>query len=188
VADSLRTFAQLIANVPDNTSGLVSPQDIREAIISGLSDGGSVADDADWTLTLASDTWTDIPSNSTGPALAAALLWIKDGSDRLVPDWANQYTVAAALERGAEVIARVRATKTGAAQPYQFRVVRDGSVVGAAVDATISSTTTASVSFSVADSYVVADEEPWSLEAQAVGHGDDLDVEGWSLAIRGVLL
>ena len=69
MVDSLRTFSQLIANLPDNTSGLVSPQDIREAVIAGIVDMGVVSDGADWTLTLSADTWTDIPSNSTGPAL-----------------------------------------------------------------------------------------------------------------------
>lgn len=93
MVDTLSTFTQAMALLPDNTSRLINPSAHRSALISLLDDRGAAFADptqAPFTIPIpAVDTWVDIPLAISAAMVEspAVLFWRMDANGHLVYDY-----------------------------------------------------------------------------------------------------
>jgi hypothetical protein len=102
VADTLAYLQEALGLLPDNTTRLISPDDVRRVHLSLVGDrGGVFADPAQgpWTVPIpAIDTWVDIPiAIGGGPAmvLGESLFWRKDSNGHLFYNYAADWPTVA---------------------------------------------------------------------------------------------
>lgn len=95
--DTLSSFSEAMALLPDNTSRLISPDDQRSVAISLLPDrGGAFADQAlgPWVVPITVvDDWVDIPVNIVPDMVQspASLFWRMDANGHLFYDYAADW-------------------------------------------------------------------------------------------------
>lgn len=101
MADTLAYFQEALGLLPDNTTRLVSPEDVRRVSLSLLGDrGGAFGDPAQgpWVVPIpAIDTPVDIPIAIGGGAamvLGEALFWRLDANGHLVYDYLGDWPTA----------------------------------------------------------------------------------------------
>lgn len=95
MAATLKTFQEVMNDLPDNSAQLISAEDLRSAVLSTTVDRGQIFGDPDlspWTVPIpAAGTWVDIPTAIGGTILGDALFWRQNGSGQLVynypADW-----------------------------------------------------------------------------------------------------
>lgn len=186
MVDNLYTFDQIRSSLPDNSSNLISPENVRSSVLSAVADVGEVGDDSIWTLALAAGVPTNVNLASPAPTSEVLRGWAVDANDALVPDWVG-FTIAGGLERSVSMVFTIVAQNPEPADDtYLLELLRGASVV-AAVTYVLeggSDTADALVGLGALELYEPDLDEPWSVQITST-LGNDLDVEEWSLKARG---
>lgn len=125
MVDALKTFAELVAQTPDNTSQLISAQDVREYLYALPLDLIEVEQEDDFLVVMTDGVWVDVPTLFPTPITEVARAWIANANSQLVPDFTASVTVDPALVRGLQYAVSVIAEKVGVAAPltanYDFQ-------------------------------------------------------------------
>jgi len=129
MADTLLGFVDSMDGMPDNSSQLVSAQDVRQSLLSSQSDrGASFASGGPWTVPIvAIGTWVDIPV-AVGVDMVqspAVLFWRMDANGHLfynyTADWSTT-TVPAGLIRAVTLTAVIGLDPNGDTWEFAFTV------------------------------------------------------------------
>ena len=191
MADTLLTFAQMLAAVPDNTSSLISPANVRNSLLSASPDAGQVGDDTDWTLALTAGVPSNINALSPAPAPGALARWAIDGNAALIPAW-SPITIPGGLVRGINVLFQcVIGIDTTAPTTLTFDAL-EGATIRGSLEITIDEGTQGSgdhvdVSQSGFASYEPGLALPWSIQVTSPD-AVNLDFQDWALTATGVQL
>lgn len=117
MVDSLRTFSELLAQVPDNTSQLITAQDVREYLYALPLDLIEVQESDRFTAVMTDGVWVDIPTLMPSPTIEVARAWIADANNKLVPNFTATVDVDPALVRGVSYTPAAIVEKLGVSEP-----------------------------------------------------------------------
>ncbi len=188
MADNLLTFPEIRAALPDNTSNLISPNNVRSATLSAVPDVGEVGDDTAFVLALVAGVPTNL--NAASPAPVASLLrgWAVDGNAALFSDLAAEFTIAPGHVRGVSVSVVIVGQNAGNPDDvFTFDLLKGAAVV-ATVEAILEGGVNAedlTIGILSLDPYEPALAEPWSIQVTSAG-GEDFAVSDWALRTWGM--
>lgn len=188
MTDVLYTFPEIRAAIPDNTSNLISPENVRSALLSVAADVGEVGDDTAFVLALAAGVPTNLNVNLPNPSFSTLRGWTVDGNAALVSDLDAEFQIAPGHVRGVQISAVIVCQNDGIADDvYTFDLLKGVVVVGT-VDAILEGGANAedlSIAVIALDSYEPALEEPWSIQVTSVG-GEDLAIDDFDMRVWGM--
>jgi len=184
----LRTAAELLADLPDNTTQLIQPVNTRNMVIGLASDIGSLESGATFTVPIVSGTPVVINALIPAPDFDGRP-WILDGSQAFIPDWAAiGVSVLGPLNRLLDLRAIIIAEKAGGgSDTYDFQFHAGGIPIGQTI----------TVDFAGAQEVIgVATDVlydhftalPVDLRVTGVGTGDDLDISEINIRALGAIV
>ena len=186
MVDNLYTFDQIRSSLPDNSSNLIAPENVRSSVLSAVPDVGEVGDSSSWTLALVAGVPSNLNAASPAPVGEVARGWTIDANGALAPDWVG-FTIAPGLVRSVKVAFAVVAQNPDLADDtYLFELLRGAVVVSSATYVLEggSDTADALVGILTMELYEPGLDEPWSVQVTST-IGNDLDIEEWDLTITG---
>lgn len=191
MAATLKTFVEVMNDLPDNSAQLISAEDLRAAILSTQVDRGQIYGDpaaSPWTVPIpAVDTWVDIPTAIGGTVLGDALFWRQNGLGQLVynyqADW-GPTVVPPGYVREVQVLAVVEFDP--GAETWEFAVTIGG-VIQEPIFRIDSSIQTDSLSVPIVsgDPVDVSAAPPVSLSVRNVTSAADLPLSLFALRATG---
>jgi len=193
MADVLFSFVEAMNALPDNTTRLISPDDVRSAFLSLTADRGSCyADDdaAPWVIPIpAVDTWVDINAAIFGDIVddPGNLFWRTDANGRLVYDYQGDWpptVIPTELVRDVLMFANVSIDPGNSA--WQFAIAING--VPQEPAATVDLSTQAdsiTIPVSVSQGLKPADSLPVSVQVRNLTGADDLTLQHLSMNTLG---
>lgn len=139
--DSLLTMTEALNGVPDNTSNLVTPQNVRQALLSIVADHGVAAADQatlPQTIPITQNVYADIPAaliaeGATMISGTLPLYWRMDANGHLYYDYPADWpgvTVPAGYLRSVGITALIDVELASATNVYAFTITLDGVPVG----------------------------------------------------------
>lgn len=191
--DTLSTFTQAMALIPDNSARLISPDDQRSVAISLMSDrGGAFADEAagPWVIPIpAVDVWVDIPLAISVDMVEspASLFWRKDANGQLLYDYAADWptiVVPPAMTRSVRMAAVLGIDPDADAWEFAFTI---GGVILTPTQTISTATTTHAVTVTLAGSQGidVSDAPPISVQCRNLSDATDLALLSLSFGTQG---
>lgn len=103
MADTLRNLSDARALLPDNSTNLISPQDVREYLLALEPDrGGASFHNGPVRVPLTVNVWTELNA-ATLPGMIGfenPVRWSVDGQARPIPAWGSEVVVPVTLKRG----------------------------------------------------------------------------------------
>jgi len=197
VADTLLNFQEAMNGLPDNTTRLIQPANVRGANLSLMQDyGGNYADPAQgpWTVPIpAVNTWVDIPQAIGGAAamvLGGALFWRQDANGHLkydyLADWPTT-VVPAGYTRIVRLLGVVTIDPGNITWEFAFTI---GGVIQLPTYVVDSSSTSDALSVSVisGDPIDVSLAPPVSMSVRNLTNADDLPLQLLSMRTTGAAL
>ena len=189
--DTLKGFSDFMADLPDNTAGLITPQSLREAILSDTADrGAAYGDGGPWTVTNPGvDQWFSIPLAIQGDMnlSPASLFWSMDANGRLFYDYATYYpnvVVPPGLIRAVRVVGVIGFDAQS--DVWEFGVNVGGVVQSPTVKIDTASTTDNTQAIvSVGDGLDVSSATPVTIVARNTSDSTDLELHSFSYRVVG---
>jgi len=116
MVDTRRNLAALQALLADNQEGSISPQDVRDMLVTTLGSYGSLVKNALATTSIGTGAWVQIPFEAAGEASAAVS--VDAAQNRLTAQvagvWLAEYHVAGQLEAPLATLVQSQLYKNGA--------------------------------------------------------------------------
>lgn len=187
MADTLKYIDEALAGVPDNTSGLVTPQDVRELALSGIADGASLYEYDPFTIPFVGlGVPVDIPLLLPSLVSLVSIGWLVDVNGHLVPDWPASIIVPVGHTRALTLSSIIVATKQGGGTgDYAFRFTKDGTPLAGPGEVITLTTVAESMIHAQLDLNVISDAAVYSITAEGIDSTDDLDITEFQLRVEG---
>lgn len=184
--EELLSSAELLANIPDNTSQLVDPLDIRNLVIGLPPDSIIAEDETPFTIPIVTGTPVVVNNLLPSPAVTQAH-WMLDGNQAFIPDWAG-IIVNSGLTRIVNLTAVLSVSKVGGGNDdYGIDFFIGGVLAGAGSNFEIKDIDTV-VTVVTSQEYDHSVAAPIDLRVTGIGTGDDLDVSSILIGLTGSLL
>lgn len=189
MADTLLTYAQMRAGIPDNATQLVAPVDVRDALISVAPDVGEVGDGSDWVLALTDGVPANINLSSPAPDSEVLRGWATDANAALLPEW-DTVVLPVGLERSVSMtFTMVFGLDTSQTRSLLFELLKGGAVVATqSVTVDLDGNAQQGIAFNASELYQPQLGEAWSVQVTAVGNSFDMDISDWDLKARGAIV
>ena len=185
MATTLRYGEANLAAFPDNTSGLISAENMRDFVVSTRTSFINISDDTPFTASMSSGVPTLINPLLPSPTVNG-VLWKADGNNRAYQDYVNvipDLTIPAGYTKLITITFSLGVEKSGSLdRVYLFQADLDGTPVGNGVVHTIISeplffSTIVSMNMTYDVSHYIG------LSVTPQGHSDDLNFESFQQTI-----
>jgi hypothetical protein len=189
--ETLREANELLANFPDNTSGLIEAVHSRDFVVSATPAVGFLEDDpaqVPYTIPMADGVPVDLLSTLVAP-LFVGNFWKLDGNNAFVPSYTDLgVTVPPGLDRLVKGSVFLNCQKLGGGTAlYTLQGTEDGVLTGEPVTREIGTTPELQV-FSGTRLYLVDLAGAISIVITPVGHSDDLQINDLRVSVESVML
>ena len=191
MADTLLNFTQAMSGVPDNTSQLVTPRNLRELQLSAITDrGAAYAAVGPWTVPIpAADVWVDIPSAISADMTEspAVLFWRMDTNGHLFYNYAADWPtidVPPGLIRAVILTAVIGLDPGGPTWEFAFTIDGVPQEPTELVE-TSGQTDAVTVTLIAGQGIEPGIAPPVSVSVKNNSNGGDLDLLSFGLNIRG---
>ena len=187
--ETLKTAAELLADFPDNTAGLIEAIDARNFVVGATPGVGALEDDplqTPFTIPLVAGVPVSVPAQLVLP-LFIGNYWALDGNNAMIPSYdAAGIFVPPAHVRLVQGLITLRAAKTTGGTEQYLIAGTQGIATGDefAVELTNSPRT---FTMSAARVYDVSAGAPVSFTVESVG-GSSIDIYHVRFAVESVLL
>jgi hypothetical protein len=188
--DTLVTFTQAMALLPDNTSRLIGPDDVRSSEISLMADRGTaLALGGPWTIPITTvNQWVDIPIAIGGAMVqGSCLFWRMDANGHLKYNYAADWpaiVVPAGLARN--VLAQAILDIDGQGKSWEFGFTVAGVIQQPVFKLHATNATSALVITPwTGNSLIVADAPVVSISVRNTQDTTDLTVNAMALRTTG---
>ena len=177
MAQTLKYVGELLSQFPDNVSGLIQPEDVRDFVVSVIDGTGTLVDETEINIPILDGVWTSINPLLLSPESTANSLWVFDANNFAV----NNYTAlpTTVIPSGYSKLLRVVAVLDlfkagGGADNYQMQVTKNG--VGIGLAETVQFEASGGQTVTLLDSSItdVSVSDVYGIQVQGVGSTDDL--------------
>jgi len=184
--ETLLTFDEMLAALPDNSSQLISPLDMRDIVIALSNDIGFVSEENPFTIPIVSGVPVSILGQMPTPVLVTNR-WVLDGNNQLTPDWAG-VTINPGTSRLLRVQCQMAVDKVGAGDDvYEFNITVGGVIAGRTITLTLGALPVF-VSLNLDIVYDQSVAAPIDVVVTGIGTIDNLDVTDLSLMLIGAAI
>jgi len=191
MAQTLRYVNGLLANFPDNSSGLIKAEHVRDFVSSFVNGRGFIIDETAVTLPVEQLTWVSINPLLLSPEHTEQTLWTFDGNNYGVSNYSamTDTVVPSPYNKLVSVVAVLDLTKNaGGADAYQLQFTKNGVGIGLAESVEFpaaGSATVTLVDWSLADISLL---DTYGVQIQGVDTTDDLVLNYFSMSIEDSIL
>ena len=190
MAQTLRYLDELLANYPDNTAGLITPENVRDQLVSTVAGVGFLADTTEITVPIVDGVPTLINPLLTAP-ITEPELWTFDGNNLAVSNYTalTDTVVPAGYTKVLSIVAVAVLEKTaGGADIYDLQFARNGSPIGVAE--TVSYTAAGSQTITVVNRSLVdvSTADTYGLTVVGLGTNDDLQCHSFEMNLTDAIL
>ena len=188
MVEVLRTAAELLADLPDNTSQLIQPVNNRNMVVGLATDIGVLEEETPFSIPIIDGTPVIINPLLPAPTFDGRP-WVLDGGQAMFADWAAiGVSVLGPLDRLIDLRAYVVLLKQGGGVgTYDFQFFTGGIPLAQPITLEIGITQEQITLFSD-DLYDHFTALPVDLRVTGVGTSDDLDVTEFSMRLIGAIL
>lgn len=137
--ETLKNAAQLLADYPDNTLGLIQAVNVRNHVIADGNDIGFVEEGVPYSLTLPAGVPTNILADASAPSFVGRF-WALDGNRELIQSYAaDGVPVSAGVSRIVTFSMQALVSQAGGGTTdYLFQIFIGGVASGSGVTVTLS--------------------------------------------------
>jgi len=191
MAQTLRYVNGLLANFPDNSSGLIKAEHVRDFVSSFVNGRGFLIDETAVTLPVEQLTWVSINPLLLSPEHTEQTLWTFDANNYGVSNYGamTDTIVPSPYNKLVSVVAVLDLTKNaGGADAYQLQFTKNGVGIGLAESVEFpaaGSATVTLVDWSLADISLL---DTYGVQIQGVDTTDDLVLNYFSMSIEDSIL
>ena len=191
MGQTLRYVNGLIANFPDNTSGLIKAEHIRDFCVSFVNGRGFLVDETNVTIPIQDGTWTQINPLLISPESTVNTLWVFDGNNFGVSNY-NAFSdtiVPAGYTKLMSIIVVLDLDKAaGGADNYDVQVTKNNVGIGLAetIEYDASGSQTVTVLASIGADVSLSDT--YGVQIRGVGTDDDLTLRYLSYSLSDSIL
>ncbi len=184
----LRTAAELLADLPDNTSQLIQPVNNRNMVVGLATDFGVLEEDNPFTIPVIDGTPVSINAVLPAPTFEGRP-WQLDGSQAMFADWSTiGVAVLGPIDRLMDLRAYIVLEKAGGGVgDYDFQFFTGGIPLANVITLEIGAAQEQITIFADA-TYDHFLELSVDLRVTGDGTGDDLDVTEFSMRLIGAIL
>ena len=184
--ETLLTFAEMLAALPDNSAQLIAPVNMRDVVIANANDIAFLSDSDPFTLPITAG----VPVSVLGALPTPDLItnrYVLDGNQQLVADW-GAVTVNPGTTRILRLQAQMWGNKEGTqTDTYEFSITVGGTQAGRTVNVELG-VQPIGIGLTVDVLYDHSLALPIDLTVTGIGTGDDLNIEDFSFAAIGILI
>ena len=128
---TLRYADQLLAGFPDNVTGLISAENVRDFLVSILPGRGLLEETDNIALAIVADTWLSINPLLTNPD-HTEMYWNFDGNNFAYPNHSGHgMTVPAGYSKSAQLLSILELSKSaGGSDDYEVQFTKNGVGIG----------------------------------------------------------
>ena len=182
---------ELLANLPDNTAGLIEPVDARNGIVSNIRGVGFIDSPTTITLPILNGAGTIINPLLLDAEATQQTLWAFDGNNLAISNYGalTEVTVPAGYTKLLQAVCVLSLEKLGGgADAYQFQFVRNGIGVGLAEDVPFSAAGAQVVTTLYTTLYDVSTLDTIGVQVIGVGTTTSLELHNFEMNVSDSIL
>jgi hypothetical protein len=179
MAETIRYMKDVISRFPDNTSGIITAEAMRDFIIS-IHDGGGALTSSD-TVSIPIDADTPVAINPlvTNPE-KLGVFWLFDGNNFAASNYAAALpsaTIPSPFYKVAKLTVQMELNKSlGGSDPYDFYLTKNGAAIGLPIRVRYDSSEAKHV-FLAWDVYAdISTSDTYGVQVTGIGTNDDLEM------------
>ena len=175
----------------DNTQGLISPSDSRDAFDSMLSGHGFLSTNTETTIPILDGTWTQINPLLVDVTTAPEQLWSIDGNNLFVPVYSTQpqMTVPEGYQKLCSFVSVISLRKDlSGSDDYLAQWVEDGVGVGLAESISFSAAGEQVETMLYSSSVLIGEAHTFGMQIMGVGTTDELHITYMSQQVTDSIL
>ena len=190
MAQTLRYLDELLTNYPDNTAGLITPENVRDQLVSTVAGVGFIADTTQVSVPI-----IDGVPTALNPLLVAPItepeLWRFDANNLAVSNYSalTDTAVPAGYTKILSIVAVVVLQKVaGGSDVYDMQFTRSGAPIGVAetiVYAAAGTETITIVNRGLAD---ISTADTYGLTVTGIGTNDNLELHSFEMNLTDAIL
>lgn len=190
MSQTLRYLDELLLNYPDNTAGLITPENIRDQVVSTVAGVGFLADTTQVLVPI-----TDGVPTSINPLLLAPVtaeeLWVFDGNNLGVSNYTALAStiVPAGYTKLLSIVAVAVLEKTaGGTDVYDLQFTRSGVPIGVAETVAWTAAGVETITVVIRTLADISAAETYGLGVTGVGTSDDLQCHSFEMNLTDFIL
>ncbi len=191
MAQTLLYGSEVLAGFPDNTAGLITPEDVRAFTVSSLVGQGFLETTTQITVPIISGTPVAVNPLLTGITTAGDL-WLVDGNNNLTPDYATKLTdtiIPAGYNKLCRFVSIMSLQKVGGGtDTYEFTFTEDAVPVGTQQTVIYAGTNSLVVTSMVTRSVDISVAPVFGITIEGVGTGEDMNVLSFEMSVSDAML
>jgi len=191
MAQTLRYVNELLASAPDNTSGLISAEALRDFMVSIVEGKGLLEATTNVTIPIVADTWVSINPLLVG-VVHTETYWSVDGNNYMFPNHSGSVVtnVPAGYSKFGQMMSILELTKpSGGSDSYEVQFTLNGTGVGEpeSIDFSAAGTDTTTVLHPLLIDVSVP-TDLYGIQIRGVGTGADLTLGYFTMQVSDSIL
>jgi hypothetical protein len=184
MATTLRYLDEILANLPDNTAKLITPENVRDGFASVKVGLGYMYSTTEVTVAIDPDVWVALNPLLVNVTVADEL-WTFDANNYAKSDYTtlSNVIVPAGYSKVLSIRTLVNLDKAGGgSDPYEFQYTKNGVGIGQ-VEPVIFRGTPQLETFMIDTLADISTADTYGLQVRGVGTGDDFDMQAFSMQL-----
>ena len=191
MSQTLRYVNELLASAPDNSTGLISAEALRDFMISIVEGKGLLEATTNVTISIVADTWVSINPILVG-AVHTETYWSVDGNNYMFPNHSASVgtIVPAGYSKFGQMMSILELTKpSGGSDSYEVQFTLNGTGIGEpeSIDFPEAGTDTTTVLHPLLIDVSVP-TDLYGIQIRGVGTGDDLTLGYFTMQVSDSIL
>jgi hypothetical protein len=190
MAQTLRYLDELLANYPDNTAGLITPENVRDQLVSTVAGVGFLADTTEVTVPITDGVPTLINPLLTAPVTLPEL-WLFDGNNLGVSNYTalTGTVLPAGYTKILSIVAVAVLEKTaGGTDVYDLQFTRTGVPIGVAETVAYTAAGVQTITVVVRALADVSAPDTYGLTVAGLGTNDDLQLHSFEMNLTDAIM
>jgi hypothetical protein len=190
MAQTLRYLDELLANYPDNTAGLITPENVRDQLVSIVAGVGFLADTTEVTVPITDGVPTLINTLLTAPVTLPEL-WLFDGNNLGVSNYTalTGTVLPAGYTKILSIVAVTVLEKTaGGTDVYDLQFTRTGVPIGVAETVAYTAAGVQTITVVVRALADVSAPDTYGLTVAGLGTNDDLQLHSFEMNLTDAIM
>jgi hypothetical protein len=190
MAQTLRYLDELLANYPDNTAGLITPENVRDQLVSTVAGVGFLADTTEVTVPITDGVPTLINPLLTAPVTLPEL-WLFDGNNLGVSNYTalTGTVLPAGYTKILSIVAVTVLEKTaGGTDVYDLQFTRTGVPIGVAETVAYTAAGVQTITVVVRALADVSAPDTYGLTVAGLGTNDDLQLHSFEMNLTDAIM
>lgn len=180
---TLRYIDELLAAAPDNTTGLILAETLRDFIASFAPGAGGVVSTSPIIVPIVDGVWVDVSVRLVAAETYPGL-WVVDGNNYLSADYSPLASVPAGYSKVAELMAIIGCDKTASgSDDYLFAFTKNGAAIPEFEPVTLTATPQIVTLINPVEADVSEPTDTYGVSVQGNGTSDNINITYFGMQV-----